>query len=207
MLRPKERFVFYHFIRYYLKENRPIGSKYLAKKLNFKFSPPLLRLYFRKLTKKGLLINSYDFKGRLPSDRGWKYYLFGFNLNPEIKLNYENLEESIKKYLYFSRSALIVIEDNEKSFLKGLNYLAEGLANRKESLVDALDLIENLLTSFSLIPEEIGVKIGKEIKFSKSGELVLGFVNRPQKRYLFLGPKKNYYHTLWSLLNEIKKRV
>ncbi|GBD34746.1 Heat-inducible transcription repressor HrcA [bacterium HR35] len=207
MLQPKERFIFYHFVRCYLKKNRPIGSKYLAKTLNFKFSPPLLRLYFRRLAKKGLILNSYDFKGRLPSDKGWKYYLFGFNLNPEIKLNYQNLEESIKKYLYFSRSALIVIEENRKSFLKGLNYLADGLAQKKESLVDALDLIEYLLSTFDLISEDIGIKIGKEIKISKTGELALGFVNQPKRSYLFLGPKRNYYHTLWSLLNEIKKRI
>jgi len=202
MLNKKERQIFYLFVRHHLLKNSPIGSKYLAKKINYKFSAPLLRFYFRRLAQKGLLLSKIQ--GRYPSDEGWKYYLAQYEIRPEIKIRNENLKVIIKNYLKLAKNSFIIIDKFRGIKIKGLHYLAQGL--EKESLCDALMFIENVEKNIYKIEEKIGVKIGKEIDNSKTNNLSLGFIRGENKFYLFIGPKKNYYHTLWSILNKIKNK-
>ncbi len=203
MLNEKERHIFYLLVRYHLLKNSPIGSKYLAKKLNYKFSAPLLRLYFRRLTKKGLLFSKT--RGRYPSDEGWRYYLTQYEIKPEIKINEENLKVVIKKYLKLAKNSLIIIDKFKGVKIKGLHFLSQVL--EKETLFDALMLIENIEREIYRLENEIGVKIGKDIENSRTKDLSLGYAKSKNKFYLFLGPKRNFYHTLWSVLNKIKEKI
>jgi transcriptional regulator of heat shock response len=203
MLSEKERQIFYLFVRHHLLKNSPIGSKYLSKKINYKFSAPLLRFYFRKLTQKGLLFSKIQ--GRYPSDKGWKYYLTQYEIKPEIKINGENLKLLIKKFLKLAKNSLIIFDKSRGIKIKGLHFLAEGL--EKETLCDALLLIEDIEKEIYRLENKIGVKIGKEIEISRTKNLSLGYTKGKNKLYLFLGPKRNYYHTLWSILNKINEKI
>jgi len=162
-----------------------------------------LRFYFRRLTRKGLLFSKIQ--GRYPSDEGWKYYLTQYEIKPEIKINGENIKVLIKKYLKLAKNSFIIIDKFNGIKIKGLHFLAQGL--EKETLCDALMFIENIEKEIGRLEDEIGVKIGKEILNSKTKNLSLGYAKGKNRFYLFLGPKKNYYHTLWSVLNKIKKKI
>lgn len=203
MLEGKEKLIFYELVRNYIFEGRPQGSKILAKKLPFKISPPTLRLYFRRLFQRGLIIKPGKFSGRIPTDEGWKYYIFHYQTSPEIKIKERSLEKIIKKFVDLS-SNIVVYHEKNKTKILGLNNITKLISTEsRETIDDILRFIEK----FDKIEKKIGshqkiIKIGSEIENSKSKNLCLAALRKNNRLICFLGPKRNYYHTLWSILNK-----
>jgi len=198
-----ESFLLYNLIRTCIDRKKPVGSKLLAKKIKNRLSPPSLRIHLRKLVKNGYIEN-IALTGRLPTDKGWYYYLKNYYLNPEIKIpdNFnigtlellELISELTKNVVFFFENKFII---------KGLKNAL--LAQERELAEDWLNLSESLEKLIINLDKEINVLIGAKIKESKTKKLSL-IAYRDQKRIFgFLGPKINYYHTNLVLLKKLIK--
>jgi transcriptional regulator of heat shock response len=195
-LNQKQRFLFYKLIRSCIEKRGPVGSKLLAKKIKNKLSPPSLRIYLRKIAENGYLENVGDL-GRLPTDKGWYYYLENYDLKPEIKVpdvfDLDLISELTKN--------IVFIFDNELRFI-GLKNILE--IQEKEIIEDILCLVENLEKIIENLKSDINILIGEKIKESKTKKLSLLAYKDKNKIIGFLGPKINYYHTHLYLLEKLK---
>jgi len=86
--------IFNKLINLYIKKASPIGSRILKRKYFNNLAESTVRLYLNKLVEEKYLITIQKSVGRIPTDKGWKYYL---EINKEsIKL--EKLYENIDKH-------------------------------------------------------------------------------------------------------------
>ena len=58
-----------------LKKSGPVGSKLLAERMHFKYSPATIRNSLSSLEKKGYLYKFHFSSGRVPTDLGWRYFV------------------------------------------------------------------------------------------------------------------------------------
>jgi transcriptional regulator of heat shock response len=197
-----EKYLFYNLTRSCIDQKRPIGSKFLAKKMKHKLSAPSLRIYLRKLAKNGYLKNVA--LGRLPTDKGWYYYLKNYHLKPEIKIPEKfNLEINDLLEMVSRLTKNVVFFFETEIMIKGLKNVL--LAEEKKLAEDLLNLSENIDKLFANLDKEINILIGAKIKGSETKNLSLIAYQDQNKFFGFLGPKINYYHTNLVLLKKLIK--
>ncbi len=202
-LTKKQKFIFYHLTRNSIYNQKPIGSKFLAKKLK-KFSPSTLRFYFQRLVEKGYLENNLS--GREPTEKGWHYYLQAYKLNPEIDVSFlvgeQEIDEMISKLAELTKNVGFYRRAYEsKYFLKGLKNLLVYFTN-KEIVEDLLKIIEKIETCIDNVEDGVHFLIGNELKESETKKISLIIFKTKDVEFGFLGPRINYYHT-FSKISEI----
>jgi len=192
----KQKFLFYNLIRSCIEKRGPVGSKFLAKKIKNKLSPSSLRIYLRKIAESRYLENVGDF-GRLPTDKGWYYYLENYDLKPEVKvpniLDLDLIAELTKNIIFIFNNGLSI---------RGLKNVLE--IQEREITEDILCLVEDLEEIIKNLEDNVNIFIGENLKESKTKKLSLLAYKNKNKIIGFLGPKINYYHTNLVLLKKFK---
>ena len=84
--------IFKSVIESYLDSGEPIGSEVLSKKLGINISASAIRSILANLQKEGLLYAPHISAGRLPTDKGMRYFVdglleFGRLTKTQLKLN------------------------------------------------------------------------------------------------------------------------
>jgi len=64
-------------IRSYITSGEPVGSRTLAKALDWKFSPATIRNIMADLEDEGYLAQPHTSAGRIPSEKGYRFYVDG----------------------------------------------------------------------------------------------------------------------------------
>ena len=59
----------------HIETSQPVGSKYIAEKYAFSFSPATVRNDMCELEERGYLTHPHTSSGRIPTDHGYRYYL------------------------------------------------------------------------------------------------------------------------------------
>jgi len=201
-----QKFIFYKLARCCIKYQKPIGSKFLAKKLSYKLSAPSLRIYFRKIAKKGYLEKKSFFSGNSPTDKGWYYYLKNFPLKPEVKISKfeeRKIDEKLE-YLSFLTKNIIIFCD-QKIKIRGLNnafYIKE-----KEIVEDLFFLLENFDKIIRILNNNLNILIGEKIEESISKKISLIAYKNKNKIIGILGKKINYYHTNLVFIKNLIKNL
>ncbi|MFC1630230.1 hypothetical protein ACFL06_01695, partial [Patescibacteria group bacterium] len=62
-------------VKEYVQSAQPVSSKLLEKKGNFGISPASLRIEMQKLTDNGYLLQPHTSAGRIPTDKGYRYFV------------------------------------------------------------------------------------------------------------------------------------
>jgi transcriptional regulator of heat shock response len=195
-LNKRQRLLLYYLIRYCIIRQKPVGSKILSKKIKKRFAASTIRLYLRKLASEGYIENVGS-AGRLPSDKGWYYYLRNYELYPEIdipdRLNL-NLISNLTKNIVFLYDKILTIKG-----LKNIVYI-----KNKEIIEDMLYIVENLEKIIHNLNNDINILIGEKLQESKTKKLSLLAYKNKDKIFGFLGQKINYYHANLALLKKIQ---
>ena len=76
-LNDRSKQIFKSVIEAYLTSGEPIGSKTLSNKLGFNISSSAIRSIMANLQKEGLLFAPHVSAGRLPTDKGMRYFVDG----------------------------------------------------------------------------------------------------------------------------------
>ncbi len=74
MLGKSERMVLYYIVREYLNTFKPVGSATLMKKYNIKYSSATIRNKMKKLMEEGYIYKPHSSSGRVPDDKGMRFY-------------------------------------------------------------------------------------------------------------------------------------
>lgn len=220
-------------VQEYIGGAEPVSSEFLEKKYNFGFCPATIRAELQKLTERGYLEKPYASAGRIPTNKGYRFFVnrllemdFEQNFFPEDFLEIEREEifkfvENITKKLACFSSGLALTYLFEKDFLwkDGWKDVFENPEFRKiECLEDFLKTVDGLEKNIKKFTEknlpEINIFIGKEKSFlnSKDFSLIISksrFPGNERGLLAILGPKRMAYdkniNLIHSLIEEIEK--
>ncbi|OGZ18864.1 MAG: hypothetical protein A2175_02420 [Candidatus Nealsonbacteria bacterium RBG_13_42_11] len=214
-------------VKEYIDGAQPVSSQLLEKKYSFDVSPATIRNEMQKLTDKGFLQQPHTSAGRMPTDKGYRFFV-NILLEKKSKNPVEIekwLQEETEDTLQFIQSLTKHIAETTNTLT--LSYLEKEDIFWKEGWEEVLkepefeerDCLLNF-TSFlrnfeSHIEElktdsEINVSIGKENPLPKAKDftVISSHYHLPgggEGIISILGPKRMEYEKNISLINSLAK--
>jgi heat-inducible transcriptional repressor len=214
----------------YINSAEPVSSQLLEKKYDFGICPATIRIEMQKLTDAGFIFQPHTSAGRIPTDKGYRFFVDDLLEKGLSEKNYYSkiedwFEGEIKDTVKFIQS----LTKNLASFSSNLalGYLFRKKILWKEGWEDVLQepefrerkLIYNFATLLKNFEEEIeefeinsGIKIyiGKEIPFPKAKDFSTiisrcHFPNEEEGILAIMGPKRMTYEKNINSLNSLTK--
>ncbi len=214
----------------YINSAEPVSSKVLQKKYDFGISPATIRIEMQKLTDASFIYQPHTSAGRVPTDRGYRFFvdnLFekGFSKEKDTLKIEDLIEKEIGDTVKFLQS----LTKNLASFSSNLalGYLFDEDILWEEGWKEVLQepefketkLVSNFADVIKHFEEEIedlkinsGIKvfIGKENPFSKIKDFSIiiskcHFPSNEKGVLALLGPKRMAYDKNINSLNSLTK--
>jgi len=232
-LTDRQKYILEIVIREYIDSALPISSKFIEEEYKLGLSPATIRAELYNLVEKGYLYQPHTSAGRVPTDKGYRFFVDRLS-EGEAKYLERQLEKEIKK---MSRG----LEDRVR-FIKGLTrYLAESSSSLTVSYFPKEDLIlkegwrevfqdpeftdmekvhnflelvsdfEDNIDSFFSKEDSCSVRIyiGSESPFTQSSDFSLlmspCMVKRKRGLMAIMGPKRMPYEKNIKLVESIIK--
>ncbi len=123
----------------YIRHKQPAGSRILTKRYGLNFSPATMRNAMLDLEEMGYLTHTHTSGGKIPTQKGYKFYLnmIMSNFNPSLKSEFENiainngfgsLDEKMSNILDVASSlsglvSLLTLPDFTKTRIKNLEFV------------------------------------------------------------------------------------
>ena len=213
-------------INRYIKDALPVSSEDIAK--NFDLSSATIRNIFVELEDTGYLTHPYTSGGRIPTDKGYRYYVD--SLLSQIELLDEEKECIVKEYERKTRRLEDVLDKTseiismvthyagicsfldwkDKFFYKGISFILE---QPEFHHIDRIRLLLKIFEEKELLlniinrdfREKVKIYIGKELDCAEIEECALVISSyciksQPKGRIAVLGPKRlEYKHIIPAL--------
>lgn len=96
-MKSREFAILSFIIEHFIKTAEPVGSRVLSKIIEIGISASTIRNIMSDLTEHGYIIQPYTSAGRIPTDKGYRYYInhmLGYDSNEEIE-NLQDLKNSV----------------------------------------------------------------------------------------------------------------
>lgn len=218
-------------VKEYIGSALPVSSQLLNEKYSFNISPATLRIEMQKLTDQGFLRQPHTSAGRVPTDKGYRFFvdkLFERGLSRfDDKRGFEMLEEiekEIENSLKFTQKVTKVLASNSSNL--GLSYLLDedilweegwkdifdkpefreaGFVSRFAKMIGCFEEnIDKVVLDYS---NETKVFIGREnpVFKNKDFSIITAKFDFPESGYkgifAILGPKRMNYNKNISLIN------
>ncbi len=226
MLTQRKKKVLKKVIEEYIKKAKPISSRMLAKKDFPKLSSATLRNEMLDLTKMGLLFQPHTSAGRIPTLKGFKFFLDNFlkeednfliekffEIDNKKKGKRERVKNLAKKLAELSKEAVVVAFSKEDFYYTGLSYLFHqpefkdlSLVKNFSEIIDHLD--ETMRNIFDKI-NEVKILIGDENPFGDKCATIFDKIEIDNEKIVIglLGPIRMDYNKNLSLIKSIKKII
>ena len=235
MITERQKEILNGVVEEYIKLAQPISSQLIGKKYRFGVSPATIRAEMQKLTAKGYLCQPHTSAGRIPTDKGYRFYVdsvlesnFDNLKNERFFEEFEEIEKETKDILRFSRLITKALAKATSSL--ALSYLTEKDLFWKEGweeifrepefrdadysfrFVKMIECLEREINRF--IANNLSqpkVYIGREnpIRQAKDFSMVLGKCSLLKKKQngvlVILGPKRMDFAKNISLMNSVIK--
>jgi transcriptional regulator of heat shock response len=226
--------IFKIILEEYVKTAQAVSSDFLSKKIEPKISSATIRLEMAELVKRGYLRQEHISAGRMPTLKGFRYYVFRILPAEEKeksvsekkrlqKIKSQNLDrldlvkELIKKVAFLSGDLGLVKFKNNDFYYTGFSYLFQQpefqnalVLHEFSRVVDRLDVLipeisENL-------GEETQILLGRKTFLGGFCSAIFARCDLPGKEKNcgligILGPVRMNYHRNLSLLEEVKEII
>ncbi len=222
-------------VKEYINSAAPISSKFLDRKYNFDISPATLRIEMQKLTNEGLLCQPHTSAGRVPTDKGYRFFVddilengpLNFNTKREKAIARE-IRKELESSLKFLQIVTRILADSSSNL--SLSYIFdedilwkegwEDIFNKPEfkdvdfvsRFAKTISLFEENISDFALdYPSEVRVYIGEETpKFKNEDASIITTSFRCSKIgcsgiFVIVGPKRMDYRKNISIVNSLTK--
>ena len=208
----------------YIQAAEPIGSKFLAYEEKIGWSEATIRNDLRLLEEAGFLSHPHTSSGRVPTEKGYRFYVDNLNLE-KIKLSkkerdslaaafktesdFESSKKNLAKELAgISKLTVLVAFTRDKIYYTGLanlfsqpEFAEPRLVADVSSMFDRCEeCLEDFFDKVKLQPRYF---IGSEHPF---GDLlsVAAFKFSKNGLWVMLGPLRADYRHNWNLINAVK---
>jgi len=215
-------------VREYVDSASPIGSFTLVKDYNFPFSPATIRAEMALLEDLGYLFSPHTSAGRIPTEKGYRYYVDNFIEHPEfvsrealaLKKRILAFSPKFEKMLNAASKAITDITGNAALVESGGIVYKSGIVNllrqpefkTEDYALGVAEIFENLDEVIKEIPdtlEEAEIFIGNESPFGKKANCSMVFV-RFETNYSnsgtigIIGPTRMSYEKNLSIVRFVK---
>jgi transcriptional regulator of heat shock response len=211
-------------IKEHISTGQTVASKALVDKRGFSLSPATIRNEMGDLEESGYIYQPHTSAGRIPTEKGWKFYIENFLKSVELTqqektaldkilkehgLSYEGAVKNVAKQMAeLSREAIFVGFSADDFYYTGLSHLFAhpefqkiDLVCHLSEVVDHLDEVMNKM--FDEMNEEVKIMVGSENPFGKEcGSIVTGYTFGDKGKGLFgiLGPMRMDYENNLALI-------
>ncbi|MGB3988150.1 MAG: hypothetical protein WBK67_00425 [Minisyncoccales bacterium] len=209
----------------------PISSEYLKKRFRLPFSTATIRTEMQRLTETGHLHQPYTSAGRVPTDKGYRFFVNNLEkaekiLNKELSVQINKMRQEVEDYftLLVESSRLLSLFSSglAVSYLFGTEFFVKdgwnrtlgdpefSDANKVRDFFSMIDYFEDGIDDFDLSCESVRIYIGNEAPISKSEDfsIIISkclFFEGREGILAILGPKRMAYDKNISLLDSIVK--
>jgi len=220
-------------IEEYVKSADPVGSEELLHAYKYDFSPATIRGEMAELEKNGYLYQPHVSAGRIPTDKGYRFFVNYVTQKRLQRLNLEeqkHLEEELLKLRLrekmlvrtlakllasFSNNLAITGLLEEKAFFEsGIKQLLTqpDFQNVSEicQIAEVLDYLDENIAELTkeLQPKKVKTFIGRENLFTESGDCAIvisqcALPNGEKGIVAILGPKRMEYKKNISLIEQV----
>jgi len=212
----------------YIVLAEPISSEFLEKKHDFRICPATIRIEMQKLTDQGFLFQPHTSAGRVPTDKGYRFFvdsllnrgISDFKDIFEIEKMFKEEKEDILKFASHLSKFLAEISSNlatvhlpEKDFFFKEGWeeiLEEPEFGEKDLVFSFTRFLENFEKNIEdlKLNSKIKVYIGKENPFPKAKDfsIISSKCILPDSEegiISLLGPKRMDYDRNISLMNSL----
>jgi heat-inducible transcriptional repressor len=218
-------------IEEYVRSGLPVGSKFLSERRFQDFSSATIRNEMGILEEEGFLFRPHTSAGRIPTDRGYRYFVETvmqdreLNRSEQVQLQSELLRLRAKNARMARTTAKLLaavsgnvgisgVTDTEEFYEFGFRRLLEEENDRDElcRLAEALDVIDEKVDAIldDLQTNETRIYIGQENpvrEFGGYSMIVSPYENREGERGIvaIIGPKRMQYDKNRSLVEYVKR--
>ncbi|OGH91373.1 MAG: hypothetical protein A2534_03795 [Candidatus Magasanikbacteria bacterium RIFOXYD2_FULL_39_9] len=210
-------------IESYIKNAEPIGSKFLVSFGDLDFSEATVRNELRALEEEGFLTHPHTSAGRIPTEKGYRYYVDQLNLEKShiSKNDYKTLTDSLsedidyelsiknlaKAAVELSNETVIIAFSAEKVYYTGLSNLFHKsefgdlavVANISHVFDNCEDYVEDL---FAKVEDSPRYFIGSENPFDEMLSVVSARFGK-EGMIALLGPKRMDYKYNFGLIKKL----
>src|SRR3989344_3593265 len=181
----------------YIASKIPVSSKALTRKYGFDIKPPTMRIEFQKLTDLGYLAQPHTSAGRIPTDKGYRFYVD--NLHSGLfNRGFDSIEKEMEDSLGFFQTMTRRIAELTSNL--AITYFPEEDVVFKEGWDEV----------FKEPEFEDAIFIGKENKVVLAPEFstIVSKIHLPKKKegvVVILGPKRMAYDKNVGIMNSLIK--
>jgi len=221
MITERQSQILDRIIQEYLTRAKPVSSQLLEKSHDFGVSSATIRNEMQQLTNKGYLAQLHISAGRLPTDKGYRYFVdkiiekelsdFETGWQKETEISFKFIRE-ITEFLAEESSSLAwgYLSEERIFWKEGWREVFQepefSQAEYVSSFIKALDDLERNIERIDF-PPEIRVYIGKESPISKSKDFSLITLGFGQGLFGLFGPKRMSYYKNISLLIDLCRKI
>lgn len=203
----------------YIKTAQPVASSLLVDKFDEPISSATIRNEMVTLEKNGFIVQPHISAGRIPTEKGYRYFVEKFLIDKELNIKDKNKiinalqksrdEREAKKNLAkilaeLSGEAVIIAFEKNDVYYTGLtNLFFKPEFNEKDLIIDISKVIDRLDFVIYKIFNTINksdIQIGSLCPFNKHCSTVLTKLNK-KSLIALLGPMRMDYQRNWELIN------
>jgi len=229
----REEAVLEIIVRNYTESAEPIGSRFVARKLGL--SSATMRNVMSDLEEKGFLMHPHTSAGRIPTDKGYRYYINSLmhkrsvnnNVVHMVQVQYHqkirSLEDVLEKTSHLMSSltnyvGVTLLPDIDRVYLDGASHLIEQPEFRDiKKLHNLFKCLEDKVSILKLLCDEadndkLTIHIGKENKSNYLSECSI--VTRGYKvkgkssgKLGVIGPKRMVYERVIPMVELLADTV
>jgi transcriptional regulator of heat shock response len=229
----REEAVLEIIVRNYTESAQPVGSRFVARKLGL--SSATIRNVMSDLEEEGFLMHPHTSAGRIPTDKGYRYYVNSLmhkrDVNDSVLHMVEeqyhqkirSLEDVLEKTSHLMSSltnyvGITLIPDIEKVYMDGASHLIEQpefhdikkLHNLFRCLEDKVAILKLLCDEAD--DDSLTIHIGKENKSNSLSECSIvtrGYRVKGKKRGKLgvIGPKRMVYERVVPMVDLLADTV
>ncbi|MDI6602760.1 MAG: hypothetical protein QME57_01390 [Patescibacteria group bacterium] len=216
-------------IQEYINLAQPVSSQLIERRCNFGICSATIRIDMQKLTDAGFLYQPHTSAGRVPTDKGYRFFVnhllekgFFDQLDSEVE-NWvrEEIRDTVKFIQFITKKiaalssnlALAYLFNKKILWKEGWEEILQEPEFKEEKFVSGLaELLKNFEEEIEEFKINSGIKIyiGKENPFSKAKDfsIIISKCHFPQKQQgilAILGPKRMSYEKNIGSLNSLIK--
>ncbi len=213
--------LFLKIVHEYINSAEPVGSSLLAQKYNLGVSAATVRNDMAVLEEEGLITHPHTSAGRVPTEKGYKYYLDNYlDNNKEISKKDKNklkqlakeknselkIKKIVKEIATLTGLAVVVAFAKNNVYYTGISNLLAQPEFADLPIIynigEVVDHLDDVVTKIYDKVDKIEIKIGSENYFDKSCGSIL--IKKGEYLVCVLGPMRMNYQKNISLMNYLK---
>lgn len=236
-LTKRQKNILKKIVRDYIRLARPISSDYLKEKHKLDISPATIRAEMKALDEMGYLSQPHHSAGRIPTDKGYRFFVDELMRNETCFRENLRLLKEIREILNRTEDEIKVLQEMTKKIADITSNLAvsyissEGIIFKEgweevfkepefkdidfvESFIEGIECLEeNISDISSMFSSDLEVIIGKESPFRKLEDISMifspfSFENKEENNiFLLLGPKRMDYNKGINILHYLPKII